>query len=167
MKLNKILPFALLIAFLVNSMGYYFIFEIKKSIVKNEMRSIIENGTRNYTVVKVINVDHDSNFHRVDAHEILYNGRLFDVISEIRTGESATFCCIQDVKEEFLLFGFKKVCKNKQFVSLDDSLIKIALPKIFTGLQHTYFTIHKFPPYQISLNSRIIVPLNPPPEPFC
>lgn len=147
-------------------MGYYLIFEIKKSILKKEMRSVIRNGARNYIVIKVFNVGCNKDFHRVEKNEILYKGNLYDVISETRSGASSIFYCIHDAKEEFLLVGFKKICKNSQVVSLYENLIKVALPKmIFSEFCQTLFTLHKFPQYLISLNSRVILPLNPPPEP--
>jgi hypothetical protein len=148
-------------------MGYYFIFEINRSILRNEMREIVKGGGSKYQIIQVTNSEISLDFQRIEEDEIYYNGRLYDVISESRTAETTTFFCIEDVKEQSLLIGFIKICKNKQLVSLDDYLIKIALPEIHAGFDDFYFTIHKFPEDSFSLHSRTILPPSPPPKAIC
>ena len=162
--MKKIFLFFLLTAFLINSMGYYIIFELNKSVLKREMRLVVESNTDKYTILKICDVTRNSDFKRIDKNEILFMGNLYDVISETSSDGVTTFFCIQDVREESLLAGFKNVCKNRQLLSIDDTLIKIALPQISTGLSNEPFTVYKFPQDQFNIRPGILFPLNHPPE---
>jgi len=111
-----------------NSMGYYFLFELNKLLVKKEMKAFIRQNPRKVTVLKIPDAETNPDLYRVEKREIIFKGNLYDVIREVRKGRITTFYCIFDFKEQNLIAGFKKVFHNKFSQTLLDHLIKIALP---------------------------------------
>jgi hypothetical protein len=95
---------------LFNLFGYYFVFKCDQICVKREMKGMISNGSfRDYNVdVFFINPATDRNFKMLDKDEILYRGKMYDVISSKTSGTSVVFRCINDTKEEQLLARYDK-----------------------------------------------------------
>jgi hypothetical protein len=102
--------FAVLVTllFLFNMMGYYFVFSYNQYLVRNEMKHLIKAGyfEDSYIVLKIVNPFLNPDFKRVDKGEFLYKNKLYDIVSESRTGNLTTFRCINDKNEEKLLTGF-------------------------------------------------------------
>jgi hypothetical protein len=102
--------FAVLITllFLFNIMGYYFVFSYNQNLVRNEMKRFIKAGyfEDSYIVLKISNPSFNPDFKRVDKGEFRYKDKLYDIVSEIQTGNVTTFRCINDKNEEKLLAGF-------------------------------------------------------------
>jgi hypothetical protein len=162
--LKKTLAYFLLIIFLFNTMGYYFIFEIMKSHIRKEMQTRANLGSTSLTIIKISDLKNNNEFQRVEKKEIKYKGLLYDVIKEVQTGEGAIFYCIHDNKEENLLMAMKTVNGNKFLVSLWDHLIKIAIPLSDFPMTNTLFSKMIFPRISVSLRSVFLAKWGPPPE---
>ena len=95
---------------LFNLFGYYFVFKCDQICVKNEMKEMIRNGSLygHYEEITILNPATDRNFKMLDKDEILYRGKMYDVISSKTSGTSVVFRCINDTKEEQLLASFNK-----------------------------------------------------------
>jgi len=147
-------------------MGYYFLFEVNKMLVKKEMKAMIKQNHRKVTIIKIPDAETNPDLFRVEKQEIVFKGNLYDIVKEMKKGRITTFYCIFDFKEQNLIAGFKKVCHNKFSQTLLDHLIKIALPvyrenPVLTNSSPMIFytkNIVPIPSFQI--------PPTPPPELF-
>jgi len=106
-KLLSVL-FAALILF--NISGYYFVFKCDQIRVKGEMKAMIRSSAFKIQSEEIIivNPSSDPNFKMIDKDEILYKGKMYDVISTKHSGSSVIFRCINDRKEEQLLARYDK-----------------------------------------------------------
>jgi hypothetical protein len=102
------LAILLLALFLFNMFGYYFVFSYNRYLLRNEMRTLARGGyfKSSGITLKIKDAPHDPRFKRIDKHEFVYNGMLYDILSESTTGNTTTFNCINDVREEKLLAEF-------------------------------------------------------------
>jgi hypothetical protein len=106
--MKKVLAGLILIVFMFNMMGYYFVFSYNQYLVRREMKSRIKAGyfAESSVVLKIINPASNPDFIRIDKGEFRYKGKLYDIISEKTTGNVTVFLCINDKNEEALLAGF-------------------------------------------------------------
>jgi hypothetical protein len=162
--LKKSLAYLLLILFLFNSMGYYFIFELHKYHVKKEIQANSNKISRALRILKIRDAESDHEFQRVENKEIRYQGFLFDVIKEVRNGKTTIFYCIHDTKEENLLATMNSVNKNKFLLSLFDHIIKIAIPPFTIALTNSLSRKVIFPQISSLLPSVLLGTWSPPPE---
>jgi len=128
--MKKILPLLMSVIFLFNSMGNYLVYELNKFIVKQEMQALVNNrhSNRRQMILKIFQPEHNRDFRRVEAREIRFKGKLFDIIRETREGNNTVFYCIHDIKEELLIAGFAKVQHSKITLALLHNLVTQALP---------------------------------------
>ena len=162
--LKRAFAFSLLILFLFNTLGYYFIFEFFKYHVKKEIQNSAHSGSASLTILKIMDLQHDPQFQRVERTEIRYKGSLYDVIKEAQNGRTTIFYCIHDKKEEDLLATMNAVNKNKFLLSLWQHLIKIAIPPIDVAFANPISNKVRFPQITVKLHSVIESKLSPPPE---
>jgi hypothetical protein len=174
--MKKCFSFLLLSIFLFNTMGYYFVFKVNQSIIRREVRGIINSGSHKEMCV-LVKIDHpESNpdFKLLDHHEFTYHGRLYDIVSKSVKGNTTWFYCFNDKQEEQLIAGFEKLQdlnpgyastgKTKHTYALVYHLITIALikePVVITfpqPLEVTYFY------HQDNPLSPYTGPNSPPPE---
>jgi hypothetical protein len=106
--MKKVLAALILIVFMFNIMGYYFVFSYNQYLVRREMKSQIRAGyfEESLFVLNIINPSLNPDFKRIDKGEFRYKGKLYDIISEKNSGNMTTFHCINDKNEEKLLAGF-------------------------------------------------------------
>jgi len=108
--IRKFLSFLFAGMIIFNLFGYYFVFKCDQICVKNEMKGMIRNGSFHgrYEEITILNPATDRDFKIIDKDEILYRGKLYDVISTKTSGTSVVFRCINDTKEEQLLARYDK-----------------------------------------------------------
>ena len=162
--MKKIPAYLLLFLFLFNSTGYYFIFELHKYQVKKKIQVHADKSSAALTVIKVSGTEDDPCFQRIEKKEIRFNGSLYDVIKEVRSGETTIFYCIPDKKEENLLSVMKTINKNKFLLSLWDHVIKIAIHHPALPLADPSVSKLLFPRISVSLRSVLLTKWSPPPE---
>jgi hypothetical protein len=170
--------FAVLITllFLFNIMGYYFVFSYNQNLVRNEMKRFIKAGyfEDSYIVLRISNPSFNPDFKRVDRGEFRYKDKLYDIVSETKTGNVTTFRCINDKNEEKLLAEFHHTfefatsqnnpVKTRHAQAMLYHVIKLALPE-------NHLNIPPFVTVKISfinpihlLSSVFYSPASPPPK---
>ena len=162
--MKKTLSYLLLLLFLFNSLGYYFVFELYKFNVKKEMQKRTNIGSVALTILKISDIKADSEFQRVEKKEIRYKGSLYDVIKEVQSGRATIFYCIHDKKEEILLATMNSVNKSKFLLSLWQHLITIAIPPFDNSSTDTFAVNVLFPLISVPLPSVLLRTWSPPPE---
>ena len=161
---KKALTFLVLLLFLFNILGYYFIFEIYKLKVKQEMRRSTHHGSTSLAVLKIIDPSSDPDFKRVERKEFRYKGSLYDVIREVKSGPVTIFYCIPDKKEEDLLAAMNRVNKSKFLLSLWQHLITVAWSSPGLAFTDTHPVDIIFPAMSVPLHSALMQNWSPPPE---
>jgi hypothetical protein len=158
--------------FLFNMMGYYFVFNYNQYLVRSEMKSLIKSGyfEDSYVVLKIANRD----FIRVDKGEFRHKGKLYDIVSETKSGDSTLFKCINDKNEERLLAGFHRTLelassqnnpvKARHARAMLYHVIKLALPEYRQNQLTLVPTEISFINPLHSLSSIIHPPDSPPPK---
>jgi hypothetical protein len=174
--MKRVFTLLITLLFLFNIMGYYFVFSYNQHLVRNEMKRIIREGyfEDSYIVLKIVNPSLNSDFKRVDKGEFRYKDKLYDIVSENKTGNITIFRCINDKNEEKLMSGFhhyfELACiqnnpvKARHAQALLYHVIKLALPE-------THLNTPPFVPIEISfinpfhpLSSIFHPPDAPPPK---
>lgn len=145
-------------------MGYYILFELDKLMVRKEMTARISGNAINLICLKIGRGEQNPSFHRLGGREIVYKGKLYDVVREINKSDSILIFCIHDTKEEQLYSGLKRINHNRQRSSLWDHMVKIALPEEVMHLVNITPDDLKFPPLKIQLSSSVLPTWSPPPE---
>lgn len=125
--LKKFIVYFTLLAFLVNSAGYHIMFEIGKSYLENEMRHAIRQKKVKIDILRIAVSKSQGSFRRLDKSEFLYNGKLYDIVQEIKKGDTTIFYCAGDEKEDGLITGLKKAALGKIRDIFQDHLIKTAI----------------------------------------
>jgi len=108
--MRKILSILFAGLILFNIFGYYFVFKCDQIRVKIEMKGMISNGSfrDTYEEVFLVNPTTDRDFKMIDKDEIMFHGKMYDVISSKTLGSSVIFRCINDTREEQLLARYDK-----------------------------------------------------------
>jgi hypothetical protein len=162
--LKKAAASFLLFIFLFNSMGYYFLFEVNRALVKREMTAQMQRSGVKLSILRISDPVRNPDFKRLDKREFLYQGKMYDILKEVKKGAVSIFYCIHDEKEQKLLAGFKKVCHSKLSHFLSEHVVKTALPvpgKIFSPLSGNRV---RFPLLKNNICFADLLPATPPPE---
>ncbi len=173
---KKTLAIFLLGLFLFNTSGYYIVFKWNQAIVRSGMREMINSGSfgNDYTIIRICNPLLTKGFRKVNKDEFLYQGRMYDILQEMHTGDTTIYYCINDKKEEKLVSQFNKTRdlisgfgaheKSKHARAILQHLITIAIvydqdrPHVFQPVEHKFGLIT----HQIS--PAYLIPFSPPPE---
>jgi hypothetical protein len=162
--LKKAFTYLLLVIFVFNSMGYFFIFELNKLMIKREIIRHIQKDTSAFIVLMVANVDDNPDFRRTDDHEIEFRGNLYDVILEKCNQGTTTFYCLHDTNEENLLAGFSRIYKNKLILALLDHLVRPAVTQPCVMTKPVTSEAYAYPFLISHLRSVNLSILTPPPK---
>ena len=106
--MKKFVTLFVLLVFLVNAMGYFIVFRCNQYLIRQEMIGSIRNGSFHQKLValKVAHPENDPRFRRTGQREFSYDGNLYDLVSERKTGDVTVFYCLRDIREEQLILGF-------------------------------------------------------------
>ena len=96
------------VLFIYNTMGYYFVFKIAQFDVRAEMKSAIKRNIpmkdlEVITIPATANGSNDSQTRFIDDNELIYQGKLYDIVKRELSGNNIIVYCINDKKEEVLL----------------------------------------------------------------
>jgi hypothetical protein len=137
--MKRVFASLIIVIFLFNMMGYYFVFSYNQHFVRNEMKGLIKSGYFEglSIALKISNPASNNDFRRVSKGEFEYKGMLYDIVSEKKEGNFTIFRCINDKNEEKLLAGFHQYfelsysqnnpVKAKHALALLYHVIKLAL----------------------------------------
>jgi len=157
-------PVLLMAAVLYNIFGYFVVYQVNRAQVRSEMRKKIASEGRQVLVLKIVNAEKDPSFRRIDNREMEFNDCLYDVLYELKKGDTTTFYCIRDTREEILMAGMRKTTKAKVGQNLLSHLITIAMPVLPAGVEVYGCSEITFPRLIIRLRELPADPLPPPPE---
>ncbi|MCX6284826.1 MAG: hypothetical protein NTW31_11410 [Bacteroidetes bacterium] len=164
--MKKTLTIFVLFAMLFNTAGYYIVYEFGRYLIKKEVTSLLEHGYLDHqlSVFSIYNPPANPAFRRVDKHEIVYQGNLYDVAREVKKGKTITFYCIRDTREENLIAGMNSMQQKKKATNLLQHLVSIALP-VTMELAHPPSTTRiTYPLVSENFDGNPLIPFSPPPE---
>lgn len=105
-KYHHLLTWGLFIIFLMNSIGCFIFFEIKRKNIRHEIKHSLLHKLPDSQLVKVINNDYNQ------KEEFEINGVMYDVMrKEIRNGQVILWC-FEDKKETELNRTIESLVKN-------------------------------------------------------
>jgi hypothetical protein len=175
-RLKRIVVIAVLFIFLVNTMGYYFVFQCSQYRVKQEMISQIRMGLfhPNIILLKILSAEKDRQFQRLEKNEFTWYGKRYDIVVERKSGDTTLFYCLHDKKEETLLADFTlfflrsgrsgSSSKDSPIHALLHNLVTQALIQSPTLPAQSQGIKFIFPVFQTSILPVYLVHFAPPPE---
>lgn len=174
--LNKIVSILLVLVFMFNVMGYYFVFEVNRSILRKNIRGMINSGLNREMIVTVVvdNPETNLNFKKLDQNEFSYFGRLYDIVTKTVKGNVTWFYCINDKHEERLIAGFEKInsgvsgsaasSRSGQLLAMLHNIITLALLNDQDDLITPGRRAVSIPVISVSPGETFLAILSPPPE---
>ena len=164
--MKKALTLVVLLAMLLNTAGYYIVYEFNRYLLRKEFTGLLEHGALDHglSVLTVYDPLSDPSFSRPEKNEILYHGNLYDVAKEVQKGKTVVFYCIHDKKEEKLITGMNSMHKQKKAAILLQHLVTIALPVTTERTHPQSIKIISYPLLCERFTSRSEIPYSPPPE---
>jgi hypothetical protein len=162
--LKKVVSILLVQFILFSSMGYYFLFELDKMIVRKEMARVLSRDTSGLVCLQIKDWKNNPAFQRKDAKEFLYYGRLYDIVREIDKGGDKLLLCIADTKEDQLFAGFGKVSNQSRKFNLWDHLVSLAVPESMMRLKIPESTSLELTGYSFSKITSVLSDWSPPPK---
>ena len=160
---KRVLAPLLLLVFLINTLGYYIIFEVNRYMIRKEMAASIP-GSMKITVIESKDPHFDKEIRWVDRREFIYKGNLYDVIYTSIRKTRTIFYCLHDKKEENLVNVFRHANTSKISQALWSLMISVALPVPSMILESSPSLDVHYPQFISHLTSIRIPPGNPPPE---
>src|ERR1051326_3522178 len=94
---KRLLPLSLLILFLFNCIGYYFLFLVADTANRNEMQSNLFHSS--LETVRIPRSNLSEIIINEDGNEISFHGELYDVKDKAIEGNFIVFHCLHDKKE--------------------------------------------------------------------
>ncbi|MCX6277230.1 MAG: hypothetical protein NT004_03925 [Bacteroidetes bacterium] len=106
--MKKVAIIGILLAFLLNILGFNFVFRYNQHCLHSEMTTHIKSGSYQdaMVILKILHPESNRNFRRVEKSEFTWFGKLYDVVVERKSGDTTFFYCLHDKKEETLLANF-------------------------------------------------------------
>jgi hypothetical protein len=175
-KLRAIAVLILCGIILYNSMGYMLVYSFNRMVLRDQVFSnLSSNSDNNLTSFTISKSKRDEVFSSRKQLEIKVEGQMYDVVRYKDDGNSITYYCLRDHKEEQLIA--KSIFLKDQSKSTTsfpktarlilDQMLKIALlsEKIVTAFSAipSYFSTTYIYTYSVPV---IPVPA-PPPQPIC
>lgn len=149
------------LAFLVNTMGYYVIFEVNRFLVRKEVRAA-SGDNRAIHVIEIGNGEAVNELKWIGRDEFFHRGKLYDVICSAERERSTIYYCIHDLKEQILLKEFQKVNEGKLTQALWNHLVKVAIPSSRQVLSVSSQEGIIYPRFTIPLLNISLSPVVPP-----
>ena len=154
------------LVFLFNSVGYYIIWELKKSMIRKEMQAWLQEHTDQLTVLTFHTPEALEMLRWVHEKEFIYNNQLFDVLKVVKQDHKTIFFCKRDINEEKLNEGYRKLASSKLNQQLLEHLFTVALCESLLELSQIPSDGFLFEPFTMHIPDVYIHPLNPPPKFF-
>lgn len=104
MSFRKTITSILLIAILINSIGYVGIFGFLRWQITHKISELIEHhdeGRYTKLVLPVSAYDQSNpQLEKINAHEFRYKGNMYDIVSQKRIGDTIHFIVIHDLRDQ-------------------------------------------------------------------
>jgi hypothetical protein len=140
------------------------------------MHALIRSGVLKNQCIEVVIQDlaHDKNFKWIEKDEFRYKGCMYDVISVVIKGNSATFQCISDSREEqliarhdqfnHLLASTSTPDRSRNVLTLQQLLVHQALVGEILLKAPSDYTVFQYHHTVSELKTLPVVPKSPPPR---
>ena len=109
---KKVFSTLLIIIFLYNVLGYFFVFAFKQSANKKFVKNELNKEKTNHLIVIKLSITDKKTFNWESDDEIRINNKLYDVISKKQNGNELILYCYNDTKEESLFASLENHIKN-------------------------------------------------------
>lgn len=130
--MKKLTVVAVLLAFLLNIMGFFIIFKCQQYLLQQEMASDIARGPVKDRIVVFALKDlrNDGSYRQINEKEFTFKGKLYDIVVK-KTIDRGTFVfCLHDKKEDRLVSIFNIILRSRDRNSRRDN----SLPALFHNL---------------------------------
>ncbi len=176
--MKKVLSISLLLIFLFQMTGYFFVFKIQQREIRKEFKRLLQTGIAEDKLV-VIEFDKNSKFAKseeikfIESHEILYHNTFYDIVRKEILGSVTRYFCIADHDETILFARLNRIMKDemnknndrkKQNNNLKQLLNLFAFSVVLHDFNAFASDISSQTNYNFSLKLWIPFPLVPPPK---
>jgi len=176
--MKKVLSISLLLIFLFQMAGFYFVFKIQQREIRKEFKRLLQSGIAED---KLVVIEFDKNckpakgeeIKFIENHEIFFHNTFYDIVRKETLGSVTKYFCIADHDETLLFARLNTVMKDEMNKNNERKRQNNSFKQLFNpftiSTNHPIlevFTID-IPPkiyYQFSLKSWIPFPLVPPPK---
>ncbi len=176
--MKKVLSISLLLIFLFQMTGYYFVFKIQQSEIRKEFKRLLQTGIAED---KLVVIEFDKNckpakgeeIKFIENHEILYHNTFYDIVRKETLGSVTKYFCIADHDETLIFARFSKVMKQESNKNNDRKNHNNSFKQFFNpftfSTNHPIFDVFASGfsskiNYQFSLKLWNSFPLVPPPK---
>lgn len=105
----KIVAFLIsLLITLFYAAGYFIVFTFQQQYIKKEMKQLIRSGMFSAQYETFTFAPAQLELLKVEPHEFVYGGKMYDIVKTSSDGELVTVICIQDEREKELISQFSK-----------------------------------------------------------
>ena len=160
---------------MVNAMGYLIVFRYNQYLVRQEMIARITCGAfpDKIILLKLLHPGKEKQFIRIEKTEFTYFGKLYDVVAEVKKGDTTLFYCLHDKKEEDLLTDYTLYLRRNGDSSRKDNSILALLYNLVTQalIQNPSIPLQgqgiafQFPVSKFVITPVYLVHAAPPPKP--
>jgi hypothetical protein len=117
-KLKKLVSIFLVFLILYNMMGYIVVFKSYQYAIRNEIKTRIKEAIpeNELTIIRLTDEDiknRKKGYKRIDDKEFSLSGKLYDIVRSQSCGDTTTFYCINDSKEEQLFANLDEHVKRQ------------------------------------------------------
>jgi hypothetical protein len=129
----KLISWSLLLIFLYNVAGYFFIFRLEQSVLKKETIQHIQfqHLEGQLKVIAFRNADLKNVEWMEQGEEMRYKGKLYDIARILKTADSTVYYCQSDEHEDQLYIQLDDHIKNHVLQSTSKKSSKKTAPKSF------------------------------------
>lgn len=118
--MKRLMAIFLLLFFMLNTFGIIGYFYYTRSQIRAEMKVLMKSNIPKEKIIILKIANNSKYFIRIHKKEFRYEGKLYDIIKEIKKNYFTIFYCINDEKEEQLMESYSKI-----FQSSDDGIITL------------------------------------------
>lgn len=136
--MNRFLSWSLLILFLVNTGGFYYVFKFKEYRIKKEIKTKIKLGVNEEELKTfVLTASNQHKFKWKHSKEFQFNGNMYDVVYRTKQADGSEILkCVSDAQET-VLFKHLDECLQQHLISNHQG--KHPLIEFHTFLTHLFF----------------------------
>ena len=124
----------LILAFSINSIGIAVVFQYQKYLIRTQFKDYLKSSCTSENLIKIAvpKVNNTGTaIYKTDDDEFSYDSRMYDVVKTMEIGDSISYYCINDEKEEQLLKSYSEHLHN---TNNDNDLINRLLVKMLNSI---------------------------------
>gem|GEM_PF-1419583 len=113
-NITRAIPILLILVFAYNIFGYLLYFNVERYFIREHVKREISQGfsDKNYVIV-VFGPNNKINLEWIEEDEFKLNGERYDVVKKQIAGNSISYYCVKDGKEDKLFANFEQKIKEE------------------------------------------------------